>query len=74
MDDHEMWVLGWLTDDGQYAVGSMQLPVGTTLTEATELAYNELADQGLLLNSITNSVTLESGHFGFAASNAPEVE
>lgn len=74
MTDHEMWVIGWLDEAGEYGVGAMELPAGTTLEEATDLAYNELADQGLLLNTITNSTTLESGQLGFAASNAPEVE
>lgn len=47
------------TRDGSYAVAAMDLPLGTSLEEATELAIEDL-DPAFVLERITNADTNES--------------
>ena len=48
------------TNDGTYSLAVIDLPSGTSLEEATEIAIDDL-DDGLILERITNADTKESG-------------
>lgn len=53
------FVLRLKAADGTYAVAALDLPTGTTLEEATEIAVDNL-EPGLRLERITDSDTKES--------------
>jgi hypothetical protein len=65
------FVLRYRATDGTYAVATLEQPAGTTLEEATKIAFEQGQAQGLLLERITNGATGEAGELGFAAANAP---
>ena len=58
------FVLRYRQQDGHFAVAAIDLPQGTSLEEATEIAFEQGQDQGLLLEQITNADTKESGRLG----------
>jgi hypothetical protein len=68
----DTFVLRYRAEDGTYAVATLEQPAGTTLEQATEIAFEQGQEQGLLLERITNTATGEAGELGFAAANAPK--
>jgi len=55
------FVLRYREPGGTFAVAALELPTGTSLEAATEIAVEEGQAQGLLLERITDTATGEVG-------------